>query len=72
MEKPCIGEIYDGIDSMLEKIKCTINARQQDPKENFFKQVQTIVEERWNKTTTPLHLLAFALTPKYYSSELLS
>ena len=70
MDKPCIGQIYDGIDSMLEKIKCTINAREQDPEETFSKQVQTIVEERWNKMTTPLHILAFALTPKYYSSQI--
>ena len=26
----------------------------------------------WNKMTTPLHLLAYAVNPKYYSIELLS
>ncbi|XP_057832721.2 uncharacterized protein LOC131043529 [Cryptomeria japonica] len=37
MDRPFIGEIYDGIDSMLEKIKFTINAKENDPEEKFFK-----------------------------------
>lgn len=72
MDRPCIREIYDGIDSMIEKMKSTINAKEQDPKENFFKQVHDIIEERWKKMTNPLHLFAFALSPKYYNSEILS
>ena len=69
MDRPCLGEIYDGIDSMIEKIRQVINEQEQDPQETFFKQVQKIINERWNKMTTPLHLLAYALTPKYYSSQ---
>ena len=64
MDRPCLGEIYDGIDSMLEKIKQFVNEKERDPQETFFKQLQAIVIERWNKMTTPLHLLAYALTPK--------
>ncbi|KAH9314484.1 hypothetical protein KI387_023111 [Taxus chinensis] len=71
-DQPCLGEIYDGIDSMIEKIKAVINAKEQDPEEIFFKQVKSILIERWNKMTTPLHLLAFALTPRFYSTEILS
>ena len=54
---------------MLEKIKQVINENEQDPQETFFKQVQAIIVERWNKMTTPRHLLAYALMPKYYSSQ---
>ena len=72
MDHPCLGEVYDGIDSMLEKMKHIINEKEQDPEETFFKEVQTICVERWNKMTTPLHLLAFALTPKFYSDEILA
>ncbi|KAH9291990.1 hypothetical protein KI387_042820, partial [Taxus chinensis] len=72
MDQPCLGEIYDSIDSMIEKIKAVINAKEQDPEETFFKQVQSILIERWNKMTTPLHLLAFALTPRFYYTEILS
>ena len=71
MDHPCMGEIYDGIDSMIESIKTIINAKEQDPTETF-KEVHAHLIERWNKMTTPLHLLAFALTPKYYSAEILS
>ncbi|XP_057859814.2 uncharacterized protein LOC131068603 [Cryptomeria japonica] len=71
MDRPCIGEIYDGIDSMLEKIKVTIKGKENDPQEKFFKELEAIVVERWNKMTTPLHLLAYALTPKYYSNQFL-
>jgi hypothetical protein len=69
MDRPCLGEVYDGIDSMLEKIKQIVNEKEQDPQQTFFKQLQEIIEERWNKMTTPLHLLAYALTPKYYSRQ---
>lgn len=72
MDKPCLGEVYDGIDTMIEQMKIIINEKEQDPEETFFKEVQTICVERWNKMTTPLHLLAFALTPKYYSDEILA
>lgn len=71
-DHPCLGEVYDGIDSMIEEMKVIINAKEQDPEETFFKEVQSICVERWNKMTAPLHLLAFALTPKFYSDEMLA
>ncbi|XP_057830454.2 CBL-interacting protein kinase 24 isoform X2 [Cryptomeria japonica] len=71
MDRPCLGEFYDDTDSMFEKMKCILNAREKDPEEKFFKQVEAIVVERWNKMITPLHLLAYALTPKYYSNQFL-
>ena len=42
MDHPCLGEVYDGIDSMLEKMKHVINEKKQDPKETFFKELQKI------------------------------
>ena len=44
MDRPCLGEIYDGIDSILEKIKQIVNEKEQDPQETF-KQLQAIVAE---------------------------
>lgn len=72
MDMPCFGEVYDGINSMVEKMKAIINEKEKDPEETFFNQLLQIIVERWNKMTTPLHLLAFALSPKYYSQELLT
>ena len=70
-DKPSLGEVYEGIDSMIEKIREVINAKEKDPDEVFY-EVKDILTKRWNKMTTPLHLLAYALNPKYYSAELLS
>ncbi|XP_057865649.2 uncharacterized protein LOC131073259 isoform X2 [Cryptomeria japonica] len=72
MDRPCLGEVYDGIDSMIKDMKTIINQKEQDPEEKFFKEIQKIMVERWNKMTTRLHLLAFALSPKYYSREVLN
>eukprot|EP00253_Pinus_taeda_P032335 PITA_32335 len=71
-DTPCLGEVYENIDSMLERIKEIIRASENDPHETFYYLVKDIVTERWNKMTTPLHLLAYALHPKYYHSKILS
>ena len=31
MDRPCLGEVYDGIDSMIEDIRTAINEKEQDP-----------------------------------------
>ena len=71
-DKPSLGEVYEGIDSMIEKIREVINAKEKDPDEAFYNEVKGILTKRWNKMTTPLHLLDYALNPKYYFVELLS
>ena len=38
----------------------------------MYTKVKDIVLHRWNKMTTPLHLLAYALSPRYYSASLLA
>eukprot|EP00253_Pinus_taeda_P014475 PITA_14475 len=70
-DMPNLGEVYEGIDSMIEKIRLVINAKENDPDEIFYREVNDILTKRWNKMTTPLHLLAYALNPKYYAAELL-
>ena len=64
--------MYEGIDSMIEKIRVVINAKENDPDEFFYREVKDILTKRWNKMTMPLHLLAYAVNPKYYATELLS
>eukprot|EP00253_Pinus_taeda_P031593 PITA_31593 len=71
-DTPCLGEVYENIDSMLERIREIVKASENDPYETFYYLVKDIVIERWNKMTTPLHLLAYALHPKYYHSKILS
>ena len=71
-DMPCLGEVHENIDSMLERIRKIIKASECDPFEVFYNEVKDIVTKRWNKMTTPLHLLAYALHSKYYHSKLLS
>ena len=57
---------------MLERIREIIKASQSDPFEVFYNEIKDIVTKRWNKMTTSLHLLAYALHPKYYHCKILS
>ena len=63
-DSPCLGEIYESIDSMIGKIKSTI--RERDPSLELFNELQKLIEKRWNKMNTPLHMAAYALNPKWY------
>eukprot|EP00253_Pinus_taeda_P030301 PITA_30301 len=69
---PNLGDVCEGIDSMIEKIQLVINAKGNDLVEFFYREVKDILTKRWNKMTTPLHLLAYEVNPKYYAAELLS
>ena len=71
-DEPCLGDVYDSMDTMLEKIKIQIQKKENDPEDTLYKRVEAIVLHRWNKMTTPLHLLAYALSPRYYTTEVLS
>ena len=73
-DTPCLGDVYDGMDTMVEKVKHSIQAHESDPTqcEALCKQVQAIIHHRSNKMTNPLHLLAYVLSPRYYSEEVLS
>eukprot|EP01018_Ginkgo_biloba_P011125 Gb_16417 [translate_table: standard] len=67
----CLGEVYEGMDSMLEKIKEVIRL-EKDENETFYNEIKDIVVKRWNKMTTPLHTLAYSLNPKFYHEDILS
>ncbi|KAF8400216.1 hypothetical protein HHK36_013513 [Tetracentron sinense] len=65
-EGPLIGDIYEGMDSMLGHIRDNLRG-----KDDLFSVVEKIVTERWEKMNVPLHSLADALTPKYYDLDYL-
>lgn len=71
MDRLCLEERYDGVELMAERMKNIINEKEQGLEETFIKQLHEIIEERWNKMTILLDILAFALSPKYYSVEIL-
>jgi len=59
-----LGEIYESIDSMIGHVKSIV--RQRDPSLESFNEIQKLIEKRWNRMNTPLHMVAYALNPKWY------
>ena len=63
-DNPCLGEIYENMDSMCERIKSITDKK--DP--TLWQQLQTFIHGRWNKLNNPLHMAAYAVNPKWYNS----
>eukprot|EP01018_Ginkgo_biloba_P022884 Gb_03803 [translate_table: standard] len=68
----CLGEVYEGMDSMLEKIREVMKLEEKDESETFYNEIKNIVVKRWNEMITPLHTLAYALNPRFYHEDILS
>ena len=74
-DQPFVGELYDGMDSMVEKTMEIIS--QESPQHlfvdgHFVELIKRIIVDRWNNFNTPLHTLAHALNPKFYDEELIA
>lgn len=75
IQHPFLGEVYGGMDSMVEKTMKIIS--QESPQLLFFDDhfpdlVKKIIVDRWNNFNTPLHTLAHALNPKFCDEELIA
>ena len=65
IDSPSLGEIYETFDSMLGQVKVAI--REKDPSLEFYTtQIRPIIQRRWDRMNTPLHMEAYALNPKWY------
>ncbi|XP_048139360.1 uncharacterized protein LOC115735362 isoform X2 [Rhodamnia argentea] len=74
-DKPCLHLVYDMWGSMIEKVKKAIyvhEGKRLDEDSTFYEVVHTILVDRWTRNNTPLHCLAHALNPKYYSDQWLN
>jgi hypothetical protein len=75
IDKPFLGEIYDGMDTMVEK---TVEIITQEAPTLFFvevdfvEHVRSIIVTRWNDFNTLLHTLAHARNPKFYDEEFIA
>jgi len=70
-----LGEVYDGMDSMVEKTMEIISQESPQPlfiDDHFAGLIKKIIVDRWNNFNTPLHTLAHALNPKFYDEELIA
>ena len=66
-DKPCLHLIYEMWDSMIEKVKSIIfNREGLGPLDSspFFDTIDGILQQRWLKSSTPLHCLAHSLNPR--------
>ena len=74
-DQPFLGEVYDGMDTMVEK---TMDIFSQESPQLLFVDVgfadlvQKIMVDRWNGFNTPLHTLAHALNPRFYDEQLIA
>lgn len=57
---PCLGEIYENMDSMCERIKSIIDRK--DP--TLWPLLQSFIHGWWNKWNTPLHMASYTVNPK--------
>ncbi|XP_020265834.1 uncharacterized protein LOC109841315 [Asparagus officinalis] len=68
-DKPSLHLVYDMWDTMIERVKTVIyrheSKRENDPS-SFYDVIHKILEDRWNKSNTPLECLAHSLNPRYY------
>ena len=49
IDRPSIGEGYEGIDYKIEKIRVVINGKEQGPDALFYREVKDILTKRRNK-----------------------
>eukprot|EP01018_Ginkgo_biloba_P015683 Gb_14239 [translate_table: standard] len=70
IDTSCLGEVYEGMDSMLRSGK--LSGWRRRMRVTFYNKIQDIIMKRWNKMTTPLHTLAYALNPRFYHEDILS
>ena len=64
-DSPSLGEVYETFDSMLGRVKLAI--KQREPSLDFYTtQVRPIIQRRWDRMNTPLHMAAYAINPKWY------
>ena len=59
--------VYEMWDSMIEKVKNAIyqyERKEESEGSTFYEVVQSILIDRWTKSSTPLHCLAHSLNPR--------
>jgi hypothetical protein len=68
LDQPIIGEVYAWMDSMLGQMKDILQPRDV----NLYNHICVEMEKWWEMLNSPLHALAYVLTPKYYNVSWLS
>ena len=64
---PCLHLVYEMWDTMIDKVKTAIYRHEGKPdnaRSIFYDVVHQVLVERWAKSNTPLHCLAYSLNPR--------
>ncbi|KAG8377696.1 hypothetical protein BUALT_Bualt08G0059600 [Buddleja alternifolia] len=67
-DTPCLHLVFGMWDTMISKVRASIykHENKRDFEESsFWNVVRKILEDRWNKSNTPLHCLAHSLNPRW-------
>ena len=65
-DRPTLHLVYDMWDIMIQKVKAAIynhEGKQENDSSSFYEVVLSILNDRWSKSSTPLHCLAHSLNP---------
>ena len=66
-DAPTLHLVYEMWDSMIKKVKKAIyqhERKEENEESSFYNVVNAILTERWTKSSTPLHCLAYSLNPR--------
>jgi len=62
-DKPCMGDIYDGWNQALNAVKAS------GIDDALYKQLQQIINNRWDILLYPLHATGYILNPKHFGKD---
>ncbi|KAG8377295.1 hypothetical protein BUALT_Bualt08G0014400 [Buddleja alternifolia] len=71
-DQPSLHLVFEMWDTMIMKVKASIyrHEKKKDFEESsFWSVVKKILEDRWSKSNTPLHCLAYSLNPRCSTKE---
>ncbi|KAG8379144.1 hypothetical protein BUALT_Bualt07G0057600 [Buddleja alternifolia] len=72
-DKSCLHLVYEMWDSMIYQVRSTIykhEKKSDNEDSSFWNVVRKVLEDRWSKSNTPLHCLAYSLNPRSTSKRL--
>ena len=63
MLQPCIGKIYEGMDTMVEKLE------QIEPDEQKYVVLRKLCQDRWDMHHSPMHAAGYMVDPQFQNGD---
>ncbi|XP_049935506.1 uncharacterized protein LOC116258805 isoform X2 [Nymphaea colorata] len=72
-DEPMLHKVYEMWDNMIKQIQFIVFEHEKKniglDNSEFFDRIHSILVEKWDKSNTPLHCMAYSLNPKYYTKK---